>query len=138
MNTHWRTLTGSFTLTLSHRDRSRVPIRIDVETIVSGLGQRERQIGRVNLPHLAVLQMPYMYIQRALVESHLHRIIVNVGQCEAGLGVDSQYAGAYIQLAARVFIRPDVVRIGQRTVRRTFHPVPGSLRLNGDLSGHVL
>jgi hypothetical protein len=112
MNTHRRTLTGSFTLTFPYRDRSRVPIRIDVEAIVSRLGQRERQIGRVNLPNLAVLQMPHMYIQRALVERHLHRIIVDVGQRETGLGVDSQYTCAHVELAARVFIRPDVIRIG--------------------------
>lgn len=130
MNTHWRTLTGCFTLTFSYRDRSRVPIRIDVEAIVSRFGERKRQIGRVNLPHLAVLQMTHVYIQRALVESHLHRIIVNVGERETGLGVDAQHARAHVELAARVFIRPDVIRIGQRTVGRTLHPVPSALRLN--------
>jgi hypothetical protein len=46
----------------------------------------------------------------------LDGIVINIGQRQTGFGTHSYETSAEIQLGARVFISPNVVRVGQRAI----------------------
>lgn len=138
VNTHARALSCGLAFALKHGNESRVSIRVHIETVVTGLPDGERQIRSINLPNFAAVQMADVHIQRALVERYLHGIVAHIGESQAGLRVDAEQARAQIQFGAGIFVRPDVVGIGERAVGFPLHPVIHPVGLNRDLSTHVL
>jgi hypothetical protein len=135
---HRRSLASRVAFTFPYRDRCGITIRIHVDTVIARLLHRKRQVRRVDLIHLAAIKLAHVDIQSALVQLHLHDVIIDVGQSEAALGVDPQQAGTHVQFRARILVSPDVVRIGQRTVRRPRYPVVNSTRLYRHRPAHKL
>jgi hypothetical protein len=130
-------LAGSFALTLPDRYYGRVCGRIDIEAVIAGLAHGEGLIRSVDFVDFSTIEFADVHFQRALVQLHLHGIIGDVGQSQTGFRADAQKAGAEIQFGARILISPDVVADSQRAVHRAFDPIAGTLRLNGDRSGHI-
>ena len=91
-----RTLSVGLALAAPHSHRGRVGIRIDVEPVITRLQNRESLVGRINLVGFAAEQMADVQIQRALIEFHLHDVVTDVGQCEAGLGTRAQRGAAQV------------------------------------------
>ena len=129
MHAHRGALTSRFALTFPYRYESRVSVGIDIEAIFAGLSYRERLIRRIDLVDFAAIKLADMHIQCALVQLDLHGIIGNVGQSQTGFRTDSHHTGAETQFGARIFISPNVVADGQRTVERALHPIASALGL---------
>jgi hypothetical protein len=123
-------LPGGFALALPNRNDGRIPIRIDVESVIPTLGYRERQVLGVDLINLAAVELADMHIQRALMQLHLHSIVGDVRQSQTAFRANAHHARTQIQLGARVLVSPYVVAVGKRTVSRTLNPIPGPLRLH--------
>jgi hypothetical protein len=137
VHAHRRALAGSFALALPHRHQSRVSVGIDIEAVLAGLGHSERLIRRIDLIHLTAVQLMDMHVQSALMQLDLHRVIGDIGQSQTGFGTDPHHARAQIQFGARIFVSPNVVADGQRTVQHTLHPIASALRLKRNRSRHV-
>ena len=138
MNTNSRSLTGGVSFTFAHCNDAGIPIRIDVEAVVAGLLNRECHVGSVDLVDLATKQVTDVQIQGSLMEFHLHGVVAHVGQRETGLRAHAHGARANVQLGARIFIRPHVVRNCQRAIQSSRDPVFRPAWLNGNRSRHVL
>jgi hypothetical protein len=132
MQTNRGTLSGRLALALPDCYYSRVAGGVDVEAVVAGFGHGEGLIRGVDLVDFSAIKFMDVHVQGALVQLYLHGVTGDVGQSQTGFGADSHHARAQIQLGARIFIGPDVVADGQRTVQRTFDPVAGPLGLNGN------
>jgi hypothetical protein len=65
---HCRPLAGRGAFALANGDDGVVAIRIDIETVISRLRNRERQVRRIDLVDLAAVEMAHMHIQRALMQ----------------------------------------------------------------------
>ena len=125
-------LPGGFALTLPNGYQRSVSVRIDIETILTGLSDGESLVGRVDLVDLAAVELADMHIQSALMQLDLRGVIRDVGQGQTGFRADSHHTSAQIQLGAGVFVGPNVVRVGERAVQRALHPLARSLRLHGN------
>jgi hypothetical protein len=117
MHPNRRPLASGFAFAFPHRHQSRVSVGIDVEAVVAGFGHGECLIRSVNLPDFAAVKFAQMYVQSALMQLDLHRVIGDVGQGQAAFGTDTHYTRAQIQLGARIFVGPDVVPYRERTVQ---------------------
>ena len=87
---HPGALAVSFTLAAPDRDRSGIRIRIHIKTVIAGLQNGERLVGRIDFVSLPTEEMADVQIQRALIEFDLHGIVADVGQRHAGLGIHAQ------------------------------------------------
>jgi hypothetical protein len=77
-------------------------------------------------------------VQGALMQRDLHDVVIDVRERKTGFRVDAHETGAKVQLGAGVFIGPNIVGDGQRTILFGLHPIVSAMRLNGDLSRHVV
>jgi hypothetical protein len=123
-----------FALAFPHIDYRPVPTRPDVEAIVSGLLHRKGEVGSIDFVSLALVQATDMEIQCPLVQLHLDIVVPNVGQGKTGFVADPQEARAHVQFSLGIFIGPDIVGIGQRTIQRPFDPISRSLGLKRNRS----
>ncbi len=111
-----RTLAGSLTFALPHIDSSCVRGRIDIKAVVTGFSDGECQIRGIDFVDFATIEFADVQVQSTLMQLHLHSIIGDIREGQTGLGVDSQETGAEIQFGPGVLVRPNIVRVGQRTV----------------------
>jgi hypothetical protein len=84
-----RAATSRLTLASPHRDHGLIVVRIYVEAVVSRLLHGERLVGRVHFIDFVVIKPAHVQVQRALVQLQLHGVLTDVGQGQAGLGVDA-------------------------------------------------
>jgi hypothetical protein len=129
-----RAFARRFALAFPHIDYRPVSTRPDVEAIVSGLLHREGEVGSIHLVSLALVESTDVQIQRPLVQLHLDIVVTNVGQGKTSFVADPQEARAHVQLGLGIFIGPDIVGIGQRTIQRPFDPISRSLGLKRNRS----
>jgi hypothetical protein len=87
LNAQARSLAGRLALATPYGDGGRVGGGIDVESVVSGLQDRERLVRRVNFVDFSVEQMSHVQIHRALVQRQLHGVVADIGERQAGLGI---------------------------------------------------
>jgi hypothetical protein len=137
-NAHGRPTAGGLAFAAPYCDHSFVGVRIYIEAVVSRLLHGERLVRRVHFIDFVVIQPAHVQVQCALVQLQLHGVLADIGQGQAGFGVDTRQAGADVDFGARILVRPNIVRIGQRTVQFAGHPIASSLRLHRDRAIHVL
>jgi hypothetical protein len=137
VHTNRLALAGGFALAFPHRDQGCVSVRIDVEAVLAGFSHGKCLIRAVDLVDFAAVKLADMHVQSALVQFDLYGIVGDVGQGQTGFGADSHHTGTEIQFRAGIFVSPDIVAVGERTVQRTLDPIASALRLNRNRSGHV-
>ena len=128
----------SFPFTFPHGCYAGIPVRIDIKTVLAGFLHGERHIGRIHFEDFALVQTSDVQVERSLMQFHLDAIVADVGQRQTALTAQAQNAVTYVQLGAGVFVSPHIVRVGQRTVHRSLHPIARPLRLNRNRARRVL
>ena len=110
-------------LAVQHRHRRRVVVGIDIDAVVAGPANREREIGRVDLEALLRREVAHADLQRALRQLHLGDAVVEIEQRHAAVGAEPDRGAADLQLGTRARVGPEAVAGRQRPVDHRLHPV---------------
>ncbi|GAC1433177.1 MAG: hypothetical protein NVS1B11_12810 [Terriglobales bacterium] len=65
-------------------------IGINIESINASAGKGECKIWSINLVNFTPVKAADSYVERALIEFHLHSFVADIGQGQTGFGVQSQ------------------------------------------------
>ncbi len=106
-----------------------------LHAIVTGLGDRERLVRRIDLKVIVLAQPAHRDVDRARRKLDLNRIVVEVQEGEASIGCQADHGRSQLHFGARVLIGPELVARSHRTVRNGSHPVAfaGGLKRNRTL-----
>ena len=123
---------GDFTPAFANGDHGRAAIRIGGDAIFAAAREREREIGRIDFKRITGRKPAHVNFDHALRELYLRGAIVEREKRNAGLAGHADRGAADVNLAARIFIDPEVIARGEWAIGIGLHPV----RVAGDLIGH--
>src|ERR1035437_10077341 len=135
---HRRPITRGLAVAAAHRHPCLIFTGMNVEAIDTGLHHREGDIRSVNLVNLAPLQVADGHFQDALVQFELDRVIADITERQAGLGIHADETIAHVQFGTRVLVRPNPVSRRERPIHAGCNPVVHPAGLHGNFAGHVL
>ena len=110
-------------LAVLHRHRRRVVVGIDIDAVVAGAADREREVGRVDLEALFRREVAHADLQRALRQLDLGDAVVEIEKRHAAAGAEPDRGAADLHLGARARVGPETVAGRQRPVDHRLHPV---------------
>jgi hypothetical protein len=135
---HRRPFARRLTVATSDGNPSLILSRIDVETIDTGLHHGEGEVRRINFVNLAPLQVADRDFQHTLVKFELDRIVADVAERQAGLGIHAEETITRIQLCSRVLVRPNPISRRKWPIRAGRNPIVHAAGLHGNFAGHIL
>ncbi len=122
---------------LEDRHHRRIALRGDVDAVVAGPVDDERERRRVDLVGLAVEQALDLQVQRALGQLDLDDVVVDVEEGQARAIVHAQHRGADLQLDARVAVGIEAVAADQRAVDHRLAPAVVAAGLEARVAADV-
>jgi len=135
---HRTSLASGFAVSTPDGDPRLILSRIDVETIDTGLHHGEGEVRRINFVNLAPLQVADRDFQHTLVKFELDRIVADVAERQAGLGIHAEETITRIQLCSRVLVRPNPIGRRKWPIRAGRNPIVHAAGLHGNFAGHIL
>ena len=85
---------------ISHDDARGAALRIDDEPVAARARDLEREIGRVDLDHRALRQLPHAKIEHALLQLELRGAVIHVRHDEARRSAEPDHSVVECELAA--------------------------------------
>ena len=128
---------GHFAFPRADRHNGGVPFLADIQAIIARTKQIERQIRRVNLKSLVVIQMTQMDGDAAFIQANLGDIVVQVEKGKTGFAPQANRRRSDVQFPAGVFIGPELVAGCEGPVHHGGNPFVGARRLKGNFAVHV-
>ena len=132
------TAAGYLAFTFANDDDGGIAVRIGLDAIFTGSGESERQIGRVYFESVARFEMAEVDFDGALGQLQLHRAIVEIEKRNAGLTGKANGGRANVNFATRIFVGPEIVASGQRTIGISFDPIVFTRGLERDGTLYVI
>src|SRR6185437_4357844 len=124
-------LTGSF----AHHDDCGASIGIGLDSIFTGLRDGECEIGSVDFERVVGRLISKMDFDGPLSKLELNGAIIQREKRDAGFAGKTNRGAADVDLAARIFVRPQIVAGSKRAIRIGLHPIliSGNLIRDGTL-----
>ena len=116
MHDHVLRSAAGFRFTLDHLHDRRIAFVVDLDAVSAGPQERQREIRRVDLDVVVLLERAHANVHDARGHAHLDGVVVDVEEREARVAVEAYGRLADIDLGARAFLGPQLVAGGQRAV----------------------
>jgi hypothetical protein len=123
-------IAGRFAFTSPNCDDRLINIGVYVKAVVTRLLHGKCLVRCVHLVLFVIVEAADVQVQRSLVKLQLHRVFRNVCESQAGFRTYANESAAHADLGARIFVGPDIIGIGQRSVEFPRHPIARSLWLD--------
>src|SRR5467141_1859391 len=123
---------GNFAFAADHGNASRVAVFIDVNAKSACLFDSKSKIWRVYFVEIALPQFADTEVQTAFREAHLRDALVKVQERKRGHTAKMHRGSASLQFGAGVFVHPNLVADGYRTVLGGAAPIALTAGLKGD------